>query len=226
MEQAILILTQIDSQERKESFAREMSIVVSPEAKVYGVMFRHPSPETERATYETRLRCNDLNRLQMATTLFVSTINPASSPGPTRSFTSTGASVAREIRKHRPFESDVKRLEIRSVINERLFRGHVIPITGRFSLFRQVLTRRSAKILLLLSLALIVVSAILYAVAPDQGWWQWSEQLIGRLATGAFGALLVDGAIEYSAQRKALMAGTGAVTHGALIDWARIDQAA
>jgi hypothetical protein len=125
--------------------------------------------------------------------------------------------------RHRAFESDVKRLEIRSVINERLFKGNVIPITGRFSLLRQVLSRRSARILLLLSLSLIVISAAFFALAPDQGWWQWCEQLVGRLATGAFGALLVDGAIEYSALRKSLMAGTGAVTQGAVVDWTRTD---
>lgn len=225
LEQAILILTQIDTQERKESFAREMTIVVGPEAGVYGVMFRHLSGEKERATYETRLRSNDLSRLQMATTLFISAINPASSAGPIRSFTSSAASVSRQMRKNRPFVSDVRRLEIRSVINERLFKGTVIPITGRFSLLRQVLSRRSARILLLLSLSLIAVSAAFYALAPDQGWWQWSEQLVGRLATGAFGALLVDGAIEYSALRKSLMAGTGVVTHGAVVDWTRTDQA-
>ena len=224
LEQAILILTQIDSQERNESFAREMKVIVGPEAGVYGIMFKGPSDGPERATYETRLRCNDLSRLQTTSALFVSAINPTQSDGPARSFASPGAAVARRMRQHRPFVSDVRRLEIRSVINERLFKGTVVPITGRLSLLRQVISRRAAKVLLLLSLSLIVASALLFALAPDHGWWQWSEQMMGRLATGAFGALLVDGAIDYSALRKSLMAGTGAVTHGALIDWTRTDQ--
>lgn len=224
LEQAILILTQIDSQERKESFSREMKVIVGPEAGVYGIMFKGPSDEVERATYETRLRCNDLNRLQTTSALFVSAINPTQSDGPVRPFASPGAAVARRMRQHRPFVSDVRRLEIRSVINERLFKGTVVPITGRLSLLRQVISRRAAKVLLFLSLSLVAASALLFALAPDHGWWQWSEQMMGRLATGAFGALLVDGAIDYSALRKSLMAGTGAVTHGALIDWTRTDQ--
>lgn len=225
LEQAILILTQIDERERNESFAREMRVIVGPEAGVYGIMFKGRSEDKERATYETRLRCNDLNRLQTTTTLFVSAINPAEKDGPPHAFTSPGAAVARKMREQRPFESEVRRLEIRSVINEHLFRGTVIPIRGRLSLLRQVVSRRSAKVLLWLSLALIAISAVLFAVAPDEGWWQWVEQLVGRLATGAFGALLVDGAIDYTALRKSLMAGTGAVTHGALIDWTRTHQA-
>jgi hypothetical protein len=221
LEQAILILTQIDIQERKESFAREMQIVVGPDSKVYGLMFRHVVADKERVTYETRLRCNDLSRLQTASTLFVSALNPVSSPGSPRIFTSTGAAIGREGPKRRTFTSEITRLEIRSVINEPLFEGTAIPITGRFSLLRKVLSENSAKILLWLSVALIAASIALFALAPDQGWWQWSEQLVGRLATGAFGALLVDGAIEYSALRRSLMAGTGAVTHGAVINWGR-----
>jgi hypothetical protein len=224
LEQAILILTQIDTQERKESFSREMKVIVGPEAGVYGIMFKGPADVTERATYETRLRCNDLSRLQTTSALFVSAINPTQSDGRSRSFASPGAAVARRMRRHRPFVSDVRRLEIRSVINERLFQGKVVPITGRLSLLRQVASRRAAKVLLLLSLLTVAASALLFAFAPDHGWWQWCEQLTGRLATGAFGALLVDGAIDYSALRKSLMAGTGAVTHGAVIDWARSDQ--
>ncbi|HWT31262.1 MAG TPA: hypothetical protein VN240_09595 [Propylenella sp.] len=224
LEQAILILTQIDSQERNESFTREMKVIVGPETGVYGIMFKGPSDGAGRATFETRLRCNDLNRLQTASALFVSAINPTQGGGVSRTFASPGAAVARKMRQHRPFVSDVRRLEIRSVINERLFKGTVIPITGRLSLLRQVVSRRAAKVLLLLSLSLVVASALLFALAPEHGWWQWCEQMMGRLATGAFGALLVDGAIDYSALRKSLMAGTGVVTHGALIDWARTDQ--
>jgi hypothetical protein len=67
----------------------------------------------------------------------------------------------------------------------------------------------------------VALSAVLFAVGPDDGWWMWTEQLMGRLATGAFGALLVESAIDYSALRRSLASGAGPVTHGAVIDWAR-----
>lgn len=226
LEQAILILTQIDVSERKEAFSRIMTVIVGPESGVYGIMFRAPSADKGRASYQTRLRCNDLNRLQTTSASFVSAINPTRSEGPLRTFSSRGASVSRRGRSHRPYESSISRLEIRSVINERLFNGKAIPVTGRFSLLMQVLSRRSALVLFALSVALIVLSALLFALAPDDGWWQWVEQLVGRLATGAFGALLVDGAIDYTALRKSLMAGSGPVTHGAVIDWERSEQTA
>jgi hypothetical protein len=114
-------------------------------------------------------------------------------------------------------------MEIRSVANEKLFTGRVIPITSRFSLLRQTLSDRSARVLAALSLVLIGISALLYWRFPTEGWWNWAEQLTGRLATGAFGALLVDGAMDYTALRKSLMAGTGPVTHGAVIHWDRAD---
>lgn len=224
LEQAILILTQIDEVDRREAFAREMTVVAGPEFGVYGIMFHAPSGQDgdlSKASYQTRLRCNDLETLQTATISFVSAIHPADKATGVRRFTSQNAAIGRRLGKHKPFVSDVRRLEIRSVTNERLFQGRVIPVTGRFSLLRRVLAGRSARVLTAVSGLLILVSAVLFALAPSAGWWEWSEQLLGRLATGAFGALLVDGAIDYTALHKSLVAGRGPVTHGAIIDWER-----
>jgi hypothetical protein len=223
LEQAILILTQIDSGERQEAFTRTMTIVVGPEFGVYGIMFQANSGggEDNMASYQTRLRCNDLERLQAATTMFVSAIHPTQQDGAVRRFSSPSVSVGRRMPKHKPFVSEVRRLEIRSVANERLFTGTVVPITGRFSLLRQVLAGRSARVLSAISATLVVISAVLFELAPNAGWWEWTEQLVGRLATGAFGALLVDGAIDYTALRKSLTTATGPVTHGALVTWSR-----
>jgi hypothetical protein len=44
---------------------------------------------------------------------------------------------------------------------------------------------------------------------------------MGRLATGAFGALLVEGAIAYGALRRTLASSAGPAGHGALLDWNR-----
>lgn len=171
--------------------------------------------------YAARLRCNDLGRLQTATTSFVSAMNPTKRSSQIRIFSSRNASVGRSRNSSVPFISDFVRVEIRSVANEELFLGNTIPIRGRFSLLRHALTKRSALPLAILSGILILASAALFALSPGTGWWDWSEQLAGRLATGSFGALLVDGAIEYTALRQALMAGSGPVTHGAMIDWKR-----
>ncbi|WP_347268964.1 hypothetical protein [Paracoccus sp. (in: a-proteobacteria)] len=223
LEQAVLILTQIARDERTEAYQRNMTVISGPEFSVYGIMFSDPAKQAgNSATYQTRLRCNDLARLQTATTSFLSALNPGSSGGSIRRYTSRAASVGRRQGGVQPFISDIRRIEIRSVSNEQLFRGKAIPITNRFSLIRHTLSDHSARLLGGLSLLLIGVSAIIYAVAPDSGWWLWSEQLVGRLATGAFGALLVDSALDYSALRRSITGGTGAVTHGAMVDWTRV----
>lgn len=224
LEQAILILCQIDRGERAEAFQREMTIIVGPEYAVYGIVFSEPagpSSATTSSTYQVRLRCNDLNRLQTATTSFVSAMNPSKQQGTIRRFSSRSASVGRRTSSASLFQSDFNRVEIRSVANEKLFTGQVIPVTGRWSLLRQTLAGRSARVLLLLGALLLGLSAVLFALAPGEGWWMWTEQTMGRLATAAFGALLVDSAIDYSALRRSLMAGAGPVTHGAVINWLR-----
>ncbi|HEY6758631.1 MAG TPA: hypothetical protein VI318_04040 [Baekduia sp.] len=223
LEQAVLILTQIDPSERQEAFGREMTVVVGPEYATYGLVF---APNTvagnaHSMSFQTRLRSNDLTKLQTATSSYVSAVNPTRREGRIRNWSSPGASVGRRTNGSVPFVSKITRLEIRSVANERLFTGEPIPVTGRFSLLRRTLSRGATVALLLLSLLFFVASAVLFAVAPDTGWWMWAEQLMGRLATGAFGALLVDSAIDYTALRRSLMAGTGRVTHGAIIDWDR-----
>ncbi|GAB3065541.1 hypothetical protein GCM10027053_30860 [Intrasporangium mesophilum] len=226
LEQAILILTQIkDENDRREAFQREMKIFVGPEFETYGIVFLgvYGADPVGQSAFQSRLRCNDLNRLQSASVSFVSAMNPSKTSTRGLRHTSPAASVGRRKGRSTPFDTTFTRVEIRSVANEHLFTGRVVPIRGRLSLLRQTLADRSAKVLGALSLSLIAASAALFAFAPDQGWWMWTEQLTGRLATGAFGALLVDGAMDYSALRRALMAGSGAVTHGAIIDWKRHD---
>jgi hypothetical protein len=231
LEQSLLILTQIPKADRQESFQRSMTVITGPEFAVYGIVFGplhtvstlKNSAEKQQGTEVilVRLRCADLERLQKATVSFVSAMNPGTRPGGVRSYTSRGASVGRRVGSVQLFDADFSRLEIRSVTNEALFNGKVIPIRGRLALLRQTVSDDSARLLTVLSIILIAASALLYFFFPTAGWWEWAEQLIGRLATGAFGALLVNGAIDYSALRKSLLAGSGPVTHGALIDWQR-----
>lgn len=224
LEQALLILTQIDKSERSEAYQREMTVVVGPEFSTYGVIFAaQGATGTARSdiSFQVRLRSNDLTRLQTATASFTSALNPGKSLGGIRRNSSPSVSVGRRRSGGAPFWSDFSRMEIRSVANEKLFSGRVIPITGRFSLFRQTVSDRSARVLAGISLILVGISALLYWRFPVEGWWNWTEQLTGRLATGAFGALLIDGAMDYTALRKSLMAGTGPVTHGAVIHWTR-----
>jgi hypothetical protein len=131
---------------------------------------------------------------------------------------SPSASVGRQGKGQVPFISSFTRAEIRSVTNEELFEGEVLPITGRLSLARHSFEARGAGgALALISAFLVLASAVLFAFFPDQGWWNWCDQLLGRLATGAFGALLVDGAIDYSALRRSLLSGAGRVTNPAQI---------
>lgn len=223
LEQCLLILTQIPAEERPESYGRETRIVVGPEFGVYGVVFQpaRTSGQTQ-GHYIVRLRCNDLEKLQKATVSFASAADPAKAGRRSISITSRAASVGRRVPPRTPFTSTVTRLEVRSVANELLFRGDVVPIRSRLTLLRHTLANRSARVLAWISVVLIGLSAVLFFIEPEAGWWHWAEQMAGRLATGAFGALLVDGALDYDALRRSLFAGTGAVTHGALIDWKRV----
>jgi hypothetical protein len=231
LEQSLLILTQIPESERQESFQRNMVIIRGPEFAVYGIVFgplqtaasgkSSTDAQTGTEIILARLRCADLERLQKATVSFVSAMNPGRRQGAVRTFTSRGASIGRRAGVPRLFDTEFSRLEIRSVTNEDLFKGRVIPVKGRLALLRQTISDDSARLLTLVSVILIGISALLYFYFPTAGWWEWTEQLIGRLATGAFGALLVNGAIDYTALRKSLLAGSGPVTHGALIEWKR-----
>ena len=220
LEQALLILTQIDPNEHAESFAREFQVVAGPEFGVYGIVFW---PHESSDHFIARLRSNDLEKLQSATASFVSALNPGKTDGRTiQRVSSRSASVGRSVpARSQRFRSAIVRLEIRSVANEPLFKGIVVPITGRMTLLRESVADRSGMILASISVSLIVFSAALFWIFPTQPWGIWTQQLVGRLATGAFGALLVDGAIDYGALRKSLMAGTGPVTHGALVRWSR-----
>jgi hypothetical protein len=220
LEQALLILTQIPENERNDAFQRSMKIVVSPEYKVYGIIFGAVGTS---ASYQVRLRCSDVEKLQTATTTFVSAMNPTKQRGSIHRYSSPSASVGRQGKGHLPFISSFTRAEIRSVTNEELFEGEVLPITGRLSLARHSFEARGAGgALAVISAFLVLASAALFALFPDQGWWNWCDQLLGRLATGAFGALLVDGAIDYSALRRSLLSGAGRVTNGAIIKWTRV----
>jgi hypothetical protein len=226
LEQAILILTQIDPGERADAFLRDMTVVVGPEYATYGIVFGplgQAAGAAHTASLKTRLRCNDLARLQTATTSYLSAMNPTKRDGVVRHFSSPAASIGRRMAAPPPFHSTVTRVEIRSVANERLFTGDVIPVKGRLSLLWRTISTGAARVLFALSVVLVIASAALFAFFPDDGWWQWTEQLMGRLATGAFGALLVDSAIDYTALRRSLMAGAGHVTHGAVVKWVRAE---
>jgi hypothetical protein len=115
----------------------------------------------------------------------------------------------------------VSRLEIRSEADELLFTAAVVPIRGRLAPLQHSFADVPALLLTSLSLVLTAASALLFWLGPDQGWWHWAEQLMGRLATGAFGALLGEGAIAYGALRRTLASSAGPAGHGALLDWNR-----
>ncbi len=216
--QALLILVQIPLAERAEAFQRNMYVIKS-QGNVYGVLFTDPRTTTPMNvhTYQARLRSPDESALQRATVEFVSAMSPVASSGRTRTISSRSASVTRR-GAGSPISTRFDEVEIRSVTNELILRGRVIPVRGQLSLAWHAITRSSGKVLLILSALLIALSALLYWKAPAEGWWHWAEQLSGRLATGAFGALLVEGAIDYSALREAVSGG-GAFTSGALIEW-------
>lgn len=222
LEQALLILTQIDPKKRRELFQQDMTVVVGPRFTVYGIIFRAAS--NGRTThFDARLRSNDIDRLQEATASFVSALLPGKRPA-TRRFYSSAAAIGRESLGTAVIETDFRRPEIRSVVNEPLFEGEVIPIKSRISLIRHAITDGASRILAALSVLFIGISLVLFMFFPHDSWWNWSEQLAGRLATGAFGALLVDSAIDYAALRKSMMSGTGPIVHGALIRWKRSHQ--
>ncbi|MBX7443367.1 MULTISPECIES: hypothetical protein [unclassified Arthrobacter] len=216
-------MTQIDRNKRRELFKQDMTVVVGPRFTVYGIIFKAAS--NGRSThFDARLRSNDIDRLQEATASFVSAMLPGKRAGATRRFYSSGAAIGRERRAAAVIDTDFRGPEIRSVVNEPLFEGEVIPIKSRASLVRHAITDGSSRILAVLSVLFIGISLILFMFFPHDSWWNWSEQLTGRLATGAFGALLVDSAIDYAALRKSVMSGTGPIVHGALIRWKRSRQ--
>ncbi|UFN43651.1 hypothetical protein [Nocardioides okcheonensis] len=221
LSQALLLLVQIPLDERDEAFQRDMVVIKSQE-NVYGILFLDPpAVETRTHSLQARLRSPDLGALQRATAEFVGALSPAKrGPADARVFTSRGAAVRRGGHA-RLFTTSFASIQVRSVTNELLMTGQAIPINGRLSLIWQSVNRSAGRVLLGISLSLVAVSAALFAFSPDTGWWAWTEQLAGRLATGAFGALLVDGALDYTALRQALLKGSGDVTHGAVVEWAR-----
>lgn len=221
LQNAVLILTQIDERERSEAFHQGMTTIQSSDGHAVGVLFRHMGGTKKTATYTARFRYGELYGLKRAAARFASAVHPTKTPGKIRTLVSEGGAVGTRGRKEQRFVSEVKRLEIRSIANEQLDEGQVIPISGPFALFRQVLRRRPVIVLITISVLLALCSALIFQFAPDSGWWEWTEQLLGRLATGAFGALLVDGAFDYGILRSLLKSGSGNVTHGALIDWQR-----
>jgi hypothetical protein len=231
LEQALLILTQIPEIDHGELYTREMVTIVGPEFGVYGLIL-HRSPAhrgTAADHYIVHLRCRDLERLQKATAAFVSALNPTRADG------AVAAAAAREPGgRRRPgrrwrradpggsgFRSIVSRLELRSEADELLFTAHVVPIGGRLAPLQHSFADVPALLLTTLSLVLTAASALMFWLGPGEGWWQWAEQLMGRLATGAFGALLVEGAIAYGALRRTLASSAGPAGHGALLDWNR-----
>lgn len=216
IEQALLILTQIPEIDHGEVYTREMVAVVGPEFGVYGlVLHRAPAHRGTAADhYIVHLRCRDLERLQKATAAFVSALDPVRDHGWVRR-------RGRVAGGRRGLRSTVSRLEIRSEADELLFTANVVPIRGRFTLVQHCFANLPARLLTLLSLGLTAASALLYWLGQDEGWWRWSEQLTGRLATGAFGALLVDAATDYVALRRTLVASSGPFGYGSLLDWSR-----
>lgn len=233
IEQALLILTQIPEIDHGEVYTREMVAVVGPEFGVYGLVLHRAPAHRGTATdhYIVHLRCRDLERLQKATAAFVSALNPVRHHGAPAAAVSA---VAGRVRRGRPgrrrergsgagrrLRSIVSRLQIRSEADELLFTANVVPICGRFTLLQHSFANLPARVLTFLSLALTAASALLYWLGQDEGWWRWSEQLTGRLATGAFGALLVDAATDYVALRRTLVASAGPFGYGSLLDWSR-----
>jgi len=217
--QALLILLQIPSDHRAEAFQRKL-VIIKSQTNVYGVLFLDPAvqkTELRAHAYQARLRSPDQATLQQATVEFVSAMSPTKGAERSRQFSSRSAAVTRRSNA-RPFTATFSRVEIRSVTNELLLRGHVIPIRGKLSLLWHALNRSAGRLLLALSVLLVGISAILFGLAAEEGWWHWAEQLAGRLATGAFGALLIDGAIDYSALRESVSA-SGQLSSGALIEW-------
>jgi hypothetical protein len=201
-----------------------MTVLVGPEYATYGIVFGGLSKSAETAHTASFQTATSMQRPQPPSDgdeSDLSAMNPTKREGTVRPFSSPAASIGRHTAAQTPFASHVTRVEIRSVANEKLFTGEVIPVTGRFSLLRRTLSTGAARVLLAVSVLLVILSAVLFAFFPDEGWWMWTEQLMGRLATGAFGALLVDSAIDYTALRRSLMAGAGPVTHGAVINWIR-----
>ena len=235
LEQALLILTQIPEIDHGEIYTREMVTVVGPEFGVYGLILHRATAHRGTAAdhYIVHLRCRDLERLQKATGAFVSALNPVRAHGAVAATAAAGVDRQRRRRtwarrRRRPgggrpsgLRSIVSRLEIRSEADELLFTANVMPIGGRLAPLQHSFADVPALLLTSLSLVLTAASALLFWVGREDGWWHWAEQLMGRLATGAFGALLVEGAIAYGALRRTLASSAGPAGHGALLDWNR-----
>lgn len=226
LEQALLILTQVPEIDHGEVYTREMVTVVGPEFGVYGlILHRAPAHRGTADHYIVHLRCRDLERLQKATGAFVSALNPMRVHGAASVRAVSAGATGRRWRRRRSspsgFRSIVSRLEIRSEADEMLLTADVVPISGRLTLLQHSFANLPALLLTYLSIVLTAASALLFWLGPDAGWWSWAEQLMGRLATGAFGALLVDAATAYGALRRSLVANTGPASHGALLDWNR-----
>ena len=221
---AVLILCQIDGSERELALQKSLTLVTSNDQLVQGVIFSSPEnlaiepSSSQRGFFEVRLRCSDLSLLRMATSKFVSALHPGRRRTQ-RTFSSQGASVTRRGRSSIAFDTAIQKVEIRSVANEAVDVGEVVPVKNQLDLIVKAIELGSSRILFYLSLLLVGASAALYWWFPDAGWWNWTDQLIGRLATGAFGALLVDGSMEYSALRESASSGHGPVLAGAVVRW-------
>jgi hypothetical protein len=106
---------------------------------------------------------------------------------------------------------------------ETILEGGSREVRSRAPALRFLFKSGSTRLISLIGLLFLTVSAMLFAAAQGQ-WYPheaaligWLDQLFGRLATAAFGAVLIDAAIKYQALLKSLR--VGRFTRGVVIDW-------
>jgi hypothetical protein len=106
---------------------------------------------------------------------------------------------------------------------ETILEGDIKEVQSRATAVRYLFRNGSTRLISLIGMLFLGLSAALFVAAQwhwmpeDEALVGWLDQLFGRLATAAFGAVLIDAALKYQALLKSLK--VGRFSRGAVIDW-------
>lgn len=196
--EGILILCQIPVSRREDVLASRLLLVYHYGFACAGLLTWNAG----QGPCEVRLRQSDQSVLVSATHSMCALLSSRKLTRRTRRQVTSGAgSTMLEVEEATPVATEFGTIELKAVGGDLVARGEVVQLSSSWKAYRYLLFDGPKRGLFIVGAGLVVVSAGLRfgLEPPPASVADWLDGLVGRLATAAFGAQLVNSAIDFNA---------------------------
>lgn len=220
--ESVLILCQVPDARRNDVLASTLVPVYHYGFACTGLL----AYEANASSFTVRLRQSDQSVLLEATQAMCALLSSRKLTRRTkRQLTSSGGSRVMEVSEITPVVTTFGQIELKAVGGDLVASGEVIQLSSSWKAYRYLLFDGPKRGLFLAGVALVAVSAGLrFGVEPPtHSIVDWIDGMVGRVATAAFGAQLVNSAIDYNSLAPASTRRGIRFEAGATVKWTWVD---